>query len=213
MAGEREHRDAGRQRGRTPGQTTANPESAVEENVEAVKTWERAALLARSIGEQIGDWISRAAASSLGLLLHAVWFVLWISINLGLIPGVRPFDPFPFPFLTLAVSLEAIFLSLFVLASQNRMARQADQRGHLDLQINLLAEREMTAVLQLLQDIVRHLNVKTSVTPEELRDLMNKTDVPGLAMRVEELAEPSVDAEDAGCPESPGDAPPNKSRG
>src|SRR5918994_1741201 len=60
---------------------------------------------------------------------------------------------FPFPFLTLTVSLEAIFLALFVLASQNRLARQADRRSHLDLQIDLLAEREMTAVLHLLQDI------------------------------------------------------------
>ena len=67
--------------------------------------------------------------------------------------GIRPFDPFPFPFLTMTVSLEAIFLALFVLASQNRLTRQADKRSHLDLQIDLLAEREMTAVLQLLQDI------------------------------------------------------------
>jgi Protein of unknown function (DUF1003) len=92
-------------------------------------------------------------------------------------PRLRPFDPFPFPFLTMTVSLEAIFLALFVLASQNRLARQADKRSHLDLQINLLAEREMTAVLQLLQDIARHLDVRTSVTPEQLRDLMKKTDL------------------------------------
>ncbi|NOT26760.1 MAG: DUF1003 domain-containing protein [Acidobacteria bacterium] len=194
MAGERDHRGTGRRHGNAPRGADGSPVSAVEENVEAVKTWERAALLARSTGEQIGDWISRAAASGQGLLLHALWFVVWISINVGAIPGVAPFDPVPFPFLTLTVSLEAIFLSLFVLASQNRMARQADQRGHLDLQINLLTEREMTAVLQLLQDIVRHLKVETSVTAEELRDLVNKTDVPGLAMRVEELAEPSSES-------------------
>ena len=77
----------------------------------------------------------------------------------------------------MTVSLEAIFLALFVLASQNRLARQADKRSHLDLQIDLLAEREMTAVLQLLQDIASHLRVQTSVTPEQLRDLMKKTDL------------------------------------
>src|ERR1700704_1957978 len=91
--------------------------------------------------------------------------------------SIRPFDPFPFPFLTMTVSLEAIFLALFVLASQNTLTGQADKRSHLDLQIDLLAEREMTAVLQLLQDIAQHLEVRTSGTPEQLRDLMKKTDL------------------------------------
>src|SRR4029077_6885571 len=90
------------------------------------------------------------------------------------------------------VSLEAIFLALFVLASQNRLARQADKRSHLDLQVDLLAEREMTAVLQLLQDIARHLDVRTSLTPEQLRDLLKKTDLRRLTDRMEELAEPVV---------------------
>ena len=111
-------------------------------------------------------------------------------MNAGAIRGIRPFDPFPFPLLTTTVSLEAIFLALFVLASQNRLARQADKRSHLDLQIDLLAEREMTAVLQLLQDIARHLDVQTTVTPEQLRDLMKKTDLRRLTDRMEELAEP-----------------------
>jgi uncharacterized membrane protein len=93
----------------------------------------------------------------------------------------------------MTVSLEAIFLALFVLASQNRLSRQADKRSHLDLQIDLLAEREMTAVLQLLQDIASHLRVETSVTPEQLRDLMKKTDLTRLTNRMEELAEPAGD--------------------
>ena len=75
------------------------------------------------------------------------------------------------------MSLEAIFLALFVLASQNRLSRQADKRSHLDLQIDLLAEREMTAVLQLLHDIARHLDVQTTVKPEQLGDLITKTDL------------------------------------
>src|SRR5688572_33183258 len=90
----------------------------------------------------------------------------------------------------MTVSLEAIFLALFVLASQNRLTRQADKRSHLDLQIDLLAEREMTAVLQLLQDIAQHLEVKTTVTSEQLRDLMKKTDLRRLTNRLEELEAP-----------------------
>jgi uncharacterized membrane protein len=169
----------------------AKPSPApLEENVEAIKAWERAILLARSKAEQLSDWIAVTAASGPVLLLHVVWFGAWVAANVGLLPGVRPFDPFPFPFLTMTVSLEAIFLALFVLASQNRLARQSDKRSHLDLQIDLLAEREMTAVLQLLQDLARHLGVKTTLTPEQLRHLMEKTDVESLATRMDELAEP-----------------------
>jgi uncharacterized membrane protein len=94
----------------------------------------------------------------------------------------------------MTVSLEAIFLALFVLASQNRLARQADKRSHLDLQIDLLAEREMTAVLQLLQDIARHFEVQTNITPEPLRDLIKKRDLGHLTDRMEELAEPATAA-------------------
>jgi uncharacterized membrane protein len=169
--------------------------SAVEENVQAIKRWERATLRARSRTEQISDWIACTAASGPVLVLHVVWFGLWVTINVGAIRGIRPFDSFPFPFLTMTVSLEAIFLALFVLASQNRLARQSDKRSHLDLQINLLAEREMTAVLQLLQDIARHLDVQTSVTADQLRDLVKKTDLPRLTNRMEELAEPEATAD------------------
>jgi hypothetical protein len=68
------------------------------------------------------------------LVLHVVWFGAWVTVNAGVVGGIRPFDPFPFRFLTMTVSLEAIFLALFVLASQNRLSRQADKRSHLDLQ-------------------------------------------------------------------------------
>jgi uncharacterized membrane protein len=164
--------------------------SALEENVQAIKRWERAILLARSKAEQVGDWIPCTAASGPVLVVHVLWFASWVSVNVGVIRGIRPFDPFPFPFLTMTVSLEAIFLTLFVLASQSRLARQADKRSHLDLQIDLLAEREMTAVLQLLQDSARHLDVQTTVTPEQLRDLMKKTDVRQLTNRMEEFGGP-----------------------
>jgi uncharacterized membrane protein len=171
---------------------TPDRASALEENVQAIKLWERGILLARSKAEQISDWIVRTAGSGVVLALHIVWFGVWVAANVGVMPRVRPFDPFPFPFLTMTVSLEAIFLALFVLASQNRLARQSDKRSHLDLQIDLLAEREMTAVLQLLQDIARHLEVETTVTAEQLRDLMQKTDLRRLTTRMEELSEPQT---------------------
>ena len=179
---------------KTDNQERRPESSAVEENVQAIKRWERAILHARSKAEQVSDWIACTGGSGPVLVLHVLWFGAWVTVNSGVVGGIRPFDPFPFPFLTMTVSLEAIFLALFVLASQNRLSRQADKRSHLDLQVDLLAEREMTAVLQLLQDIASHLRVETSVTPQQLRDLMKKTDLKRLTNRMEELAEPGASA-------------------
>jgi uncharacterized membrane protein len=158
---------------------------AVEENVEAIKTWDRALLLQRSWAQRISDRITSIAASGGSMFAHALWFATWILINTDLVPGITAFDPFPFQLLTMIVSLEAIFLALFVLASQKRMGKQADLRANLDLQIDLLVEREMTAVLQLLRDIATHLDVETHVTTDKLSDLIKKTDIRTLADEVD----------------------------
>lgn len=162
-----------------------SPTPAIEENVNAIKSWDRALLLRRSGAERFSDWITTFAAHGWSMLAHAVWFSTWIAINTGVLPLVSAFDPFPFPLLTMIVSLEAIFLALFVLASQNRLAKQSDLRANLDLQIDLLAEREMTSVLQLLQDIAKHLKVETSVTSEQVADLVKKTDIEAIAKEVD----------------------------
>jgi uncharacterized membrane protein len=160
---------------------------AMDENIGTIKIWEEAALKKRSPAEQISETITRIAGGGGMLVAHVVWFGAWLAINTGSIPAIAPFDAFPFPLLTTLVSLEAIFLSLFVLASQNRMTRHSDQRSQLDLQVNLLAEKEMTAVLVLLQDIAKHMDVKVSLTPEYVRDLAKQTDIHKLTQRLEEL--------------------------
>ena len=167
-----------------------NRASATEENIELIRTWEQSLLHRRSRMEYLGDWITSVAGSGPALLLHMLWFAGWIVANMGWIAGIEPFDPFPFPFLTMTVSLEAIFLALLVLASQNRLARQSDKRSELDLQIDLLAEREMTAVLQLLRDIAVHLQVQTSLTRDQMQDLIDKTDVQKLADRIDSYGAP-----------------------
>jgi len=161
----------------------------MEENVRAISDWEQSALHARSRAERLSDWITTTAASGPVLVAHVIWFALWTVVNSGLISGWTPFDPFPFPFLTMTVSLEAIFLALFVLASQNRLAHQSDKRAHLDLQVDLLAEREMTAVLRLLQDIAKHLNVPTTVTTDQLHELMKKTDIHDITNKLDQIPE------------------------
>ena len=183
---------------RPSGRVAPEP-AALDENVEVIKSWEQAVLLARSRSEQLADWIASTAVSGPVLLLHVLSFAFWIFANVALIPGIDPFDPFPFPLLTVILSLEAIVLSLFVLASQSRLARQSEKRSHLNLQIDLLAECEMTAVLRMLQDIARHLNVSTTVTPDQLRDLAKQTDLRGLTHKMDEIAAPESPLE---CPEN-----------
>ena len=175
-----------------PRQGTDSVSRTMEENVRIIKALEESALHGRSRAERVSEWITSTAGRGPVLLAHLVWFVCWAAVNVDAVPAVRPFDPFPFPMLTTLVSLEAIFLALFVLASQNRLTTQGDRRAHLDLQINLLAEREMTAVLQLLQDVARHLNVNTTVTPEQLRALAARTDLGALTKRLEDMAAPEL---------------------
>ena len=156
-----------------------------EENVQAIKARDREVQKQRSLFQRVSDAVIEAAAGAPSIILHVLWFTVWIAINAGLVPAIDPFDPFPFPFLTMSVSLEAIFLALFVLESQNRLAKLSEQRANLDLQINLLAERESTAALQILSDIARHLKVDTSVSPDQLNDMIKKTDVQRIADEVE----------------------------
>ena len=163
---------------------------ALEENVEAIKEWEETLRHNRTTTEKFSDWITAGAASGPALLIHVVWFAIWITINLGSIPSIPVFDPFPFNLLTMTVSLEAIFLALFVLASQNQLSKQSEKRAALDLQIDLLAEREMTAALTLLTDIAAHLKIEDTVTRDQIKDLSKKTDIQSLTAELDQSAAP-----------------------
>ena len=185
------------------GALSPNPSSAQEENVQAIQRWERGILRARSKAEQISDRIACTAGSGPVLVLHVVWCGVWVTVNVGVIRGVRRFDPFPLPFLTMTVLLEAIFLALFVLASQNPLARQSDKHSHLDLQIHLLGERQMTAVLQLLRTLLAskrrdQRDVRTVARPHE------ETELRRLTTRMEELSEPMMPGDSTGIAAAPG---------
>jgi uncharacterized membrane protein len=135
---------------------------------------EEEALKSRSSAERFGDFVAQQAGSAWFVLLHIFWFSIWALLNSGKVAAVKPFDPFPYPFLTLVVSLEAIFLSLFILMSQNRASRLSDRRAHLDLQINLLAEHESSKTLELLQALCAHHRLPCSQDPE-LAELIART--------------------------------------
>lgn len=105
--------------------------------------------------------------------VHIGWFGVWILLNTGRF-GVRPFDPFPYGLLTMVVSLEAIFLSTLVLITQNRLSAEAEHRSDLDLHIGLLAERELTRVLQMLDVIQDKLGIQDHAN-SDLADLEMET--------------------------------------
>src|SRR5262249_32859590 len=144
-----------------------------------------AALHQRSFTDRVSDGITRFAGSSVFIILHTVWFTVWIILNVRSIAGIQAFDPYPFTFLTMIVSLEAIFLSIFVLISQNRMAHQADRRAHLDLQINLLSEQENTMMLRMLENLCERQGIETGPLTEDVRSLFEKTDLHTLMRELE----------------------------
>lgn len=138
----------------------------------------------RSVEQKASDAITMLAGSMAFVYLHVVWFGVWIAVNVGLL-GVEPFDPFPFGLLTMIVSLEAIFLSTFVLISQNRMMAEADDRAELDLEINLLAEHEITRVLRIVDAIGDHLGLAAS-SDAELEGLERDIEPDALLRQIEE---------------------------
>jgi uncharacterized membrane protein len=119
----------------------------------------------KSTQDRIADWMTWFSGSMIFVYLHLAWFGAWLVINLGW-TRLKPFDPYPFNLLTMVVSLEAIMLATFVLISQNRLSEIADQRADLDLQINLLAEYEITRVLTLVDAIADHLGLEVGHDPE-----------------------------------------------
>jgi uncharacterized membrane protein len=155
-----------------------------EENVRTIADLERAAIERRTVTERVSDGFTRIMGSLLFLALHVLGLGVWFALNLRFFPGIHPFDPFPFGILTLIVSTEGVLLSIFVLISQNRMTRQSNQRAHLNLQISLLAEQEITKVLQ----EVRHLGERLGVGEEgdeEIQQLSHRTHLGTLAEKLE----------------------------
>lgn len=154
-------------------------------NIGRVAKLEEDQLQARSNGERVAGAVTRAAGTATFAMAHLVWFTVWIVVNAGLVQRIEPFDPFPFNLLTLVVSLEAIFLSIWILISQNRMTRQADRRAHLDLQINLLAEQESTATLRIVHGIAEHLGVDPAKYRTDV-SLAEDTDIEHLVSEMDE---------------------------
>ena len=134
-------------------------------NVRMIVGHENAAKTSVSAGERVAVQVAAFCGSMPFVWLHVVWFSMWIFFNTSDWLAQHP-DPFPFTFLTFLVSLEAIFLSAFILISQNQETRLTEQRSHLDLQIKLMTERENTQMLKMLQSIAAKIGAEFDEDPE-----------------------------------------------
>jgi uncharacterized membrane protein len=147
-------------------QTTPQTEMAqvVERNIRALLERNKSTEKNKSREARIADAITRFTGSMAFVYIHLALFIGWISWNLGWL-GLKPFDP-TFVVLAMEASVEAIFLSTFVLISQNRMAAQADKRADLDLQVSLLTEHEVTRLITLVRAISRKMDIPEAKDPE-----------------------------------------------
>jgi uncharacterized membrane protein len=168
-------------------QSRANPplQHPTRGNIEAIAKLEQDALLRRTRSERFSENTVKNIGSIAFLVLNVLLMVLWALINLGLIPGVKPFDRFPFGILALIVSAEGIILTIFVLISQNRLMRQAEKRAHLDLQVGLLAEQELTALVQMVHKLCEHEGVAVDYS-KHAETFGAATDVHKIAKELDE---------------------------
>jgi uncharacterized membrane protein len=157
-----------------------------QRNVELIRQLERAAKQERTRSDLVAEAVANFCGSMTFVWVHVVWFSAWVIINVA--PGIPHIDPFPFTFLTLVVSLEAIFLSTFILISQNHDSKISERRNHLDLQINLLSEQENTKMIAILQSIAAKVGAEISDDPH-LQALSEDTAPERLVQQIESREE------------------------
>jgi len=145
----------------------------IEQNIRTIIHLRTKTARDRNLQVRIADLVTSFSGRMIFVYIHIVWFGIWIILNTGWF-GLHPFDPFPYGLLTMVVSLEAIFLSTFVLISQNRLSEETERRADLNLQIGLLTEHELTRVLQMLDAIQDKLGVIDHKN-SELADLEMET--------------------------------------
>lgn len=141
---------------------------------------DRKAIDGRTFVGRLTSAVARAAGSVTFIAVHALFFV-WVAVN-----GTRfAFDPIPYNLLNLIVALEAVLLTSVVLLTQNHMTRLAERRAHLDLQVNVLAEQELTAMLHMLSALCTKAGVHVAVHDERVQQLLTETDIQGIAVALD----------------------------
>jgi uncharacterized membrane protein len=154
-------------------------------NIAAIAQLEQQVLSQRSKAEHVGGAVARFFGSLRFILVEFLFVAAWVAVNTGMIAGKSPFDPYPFPLLSLIVGVEFIFLTTFVLVNQKHQMRRAEQWSHLHLQISMLTEQEVTKSMQMLRSICEELALDKLTGDAEMSELAENTAISALANEIE----------------------------
>lgn len=161
------------------------PISVLRDHIAMIARHEQDFLERRTRSERLGDALGSFIGSLKFVSIHLCWFTAWLLVNL--LPFTsRHFDPFPFPLLDSIVALEAIFLASFIVMRQSRASRRSDERDHLMLQILMLAEKEVTAVLTMQRELASKMGLKELAKDAEIQQLSQQTSIDDLQQRLQQ---------------------------
>lgn len=166
-----------------PNQSAQKP---VRKERHLIKSIKAKADAKRSLSEEIADWTTAKSGSVLFLVVNIIFFTVWMVINLDL-TSIAPFDPFPFGLLTMIVSLEAIMLAIFVLISQNREEKVNDLRDEIALQVEIISEKKIIKILELLNKILEKNRIDTE-KDGAAQEMLQPTNIG----KIEEILEKQV---------------------
>jgi len=160
--------------------------SHVQEHIETIARHEQEFYAKRSKADRLGDSIAGFAGSFPFVLIHLSIFSFWIIVNVARVGRIPHFDPSPFPMLDTVVALEAILLASFILMRQAGLAKRADERNHLMLQILLLTEREVSAVVTMNQQIAERVGLGHISRDQEIKEMGQPTSIDTMAQTIQE---------------------------
>jgi uncharacterized membrane protein len=172
-------------------QSQRRPRGTVEFNIHSMAEVERSFEDRRTAVQCVSDSIADFSGTLVFVVVHVLIFAAWFLVNTHKFPGIPQFDPYPFTLLNMLVSVEAVLLSTFVLMKQNRMQRRTDHRDHINLQIGLLAEKEVTKILQLQRLICIKLDIQEAQSDTELDEMTRATSVDHVAQTIRDVIPPS----------------------
>jgi uncharacterized membrane protein len=166
---------------------SADLQSVLHTNIQALVDHRREQEKCQALQDRIAGLISRFAGSMAFVYLPSAILTVWIALNLAAVQAIPPWDP-SFVMLAMVASVEAIFLSTFVLINQNRMAEHSERRAELDLQISLLNEHETTRLIEMMAALTERLNVSTPAD-DELRQLAQNVDPQTVMSQIQEASD------------------------
>jgi uncharacterized membrane protein len=157
-----------------------------QSHIDSIARQEYEFLEQRTSSERVGDRIAGFAGSMSFVLIHVLLVLSWVLINVNRVSWIPRFDPYPFSLLGMIVAVEAVVLSSFILMRQNRMTKRAERRDHLNLQIDLIAEKEITKLLQMVHAICDDMGLKQIAEDQELKEFSQETSVETLTQRLDD---------------------------